>query len=83
MAHTFEPSTLEAEACGSLSLRPAWPIEPVLGQPELNREILTQKTTKRRRRRKEHSVASQRMGLLDLVCVHNCCPHGREQGSQG
>jgi hypothetical protein len=34
VAHTFSPSTQEAEAGGSLSLRPAWSTDQVLGQPE-------------------------------------------------
>jgi len=39
--HAFSPSTQEAEAGGSLSLRPAWPTERVSGQPRfLDRETL-------------------------------------------
>jgi hypothetical protein len=36
--------TWEAEAGRSLSSRPAWSIEGVLGQPGLHRETLSQKT---------------------------------------
>jgi hypothetical protein len=43
VAHALNPSTWEAEAGGSLSLRPAWSIEWVPGQPELHREILSRK----------------------------------------
>jgi hypothetical protein len=32
VAHTFDPSSWEAEAGGSLSLRPAWSTKQVLGQ---------------------------------------------------
>ena len=32
VAHAFNPSTWEAEADGSLSLRPAWSTEQVPGQ---------------------------------------------------
>ena len=39
---TFNPSTWEAEAA-ILSLRPAWPSQPVPGQPGLCRETLFQK----------------------------------------
>jgi len=39
----FSPSTLEAEASGSLSSRPAWSIVQVPGQPGLQRETLSQK----------------------------------------
>jgi hypothetical protein len=42
MAHTFNPSTLEAEAGGFLSLRPACSTEWVPGQPGLHRETLSQ-----------------------------------------
>jgi hypothetical protein len=43
MAHAFNPSTWKAEAGKSLSLRPAWSTEWVLGQPGLHRETLSQK----------------------------------------
>jgi hypothetical protein len=42
--HTFNPSTWEAEAGGSLSSRPAWSTKWVPGQPRLHRETLSQKT---------------------------------------
>jgi hypothetical protein len=45
VAHTFNPSTREAEAGGSLSLRSAWSLELVPGLPRLHRETLSQKTT--------------------------------------
>jgi hypothetical protein len=38
VAHTFNPSTREAEAGGFLSSRPAWSTEWVPGQPRLHRE---------------------------------------------
>lgn len=41
MAQAFSPSTGEAEAVGSES-GPAWPTEPVTGQPELHCKILPQ-----------------------------------------
>ena len=41
MAHAFNPSTQKAEAGGSPSLRPAWSIEWVPGQPELYSKTLT------------------------------------------
>jgi hypothetical protein len=43
VAHTFNPSTQEAEAGGFLSSRPAWSTEWVPGQPGLYRETLSQK----------------------------------------
>ena len=45
-AHAFNPSTWEAEAGRSLSLKPTWSIEQVPGQPGLHREILSQKQNK-------------------------------------
>ena len=42
MGHTFRPSTEEAESGGSLSLRPAWSTERVLGHPWLHRKTLSQ-----------------------------------------
>jgi hypothetical protein len=41
--HNFNLSTQKAEASGSMSLRPAWSTERVLGQPRLYRETLSQK----------------------------------------
>jgi hypothetical protein len=38
VAYIFNPSTWEAEVVGSLSLRPAWSPEGVLGQLKLNKE---------------------------------------------
>jgi hypothetical protein len=41
VAHAFNPSTWEAEAGRSLSLRPAWSIEWILGQPGLHRKTVS------------------------------------------
>ena len=43
MAHAFSPSTWEAEAGGSLSLRPTWSTELIPGQSEFSNETLSQK----------------------------------------
>jgi hypothetical protein len=43
VAHTFNPSTWEAEWSGFLSSRPAWSTKWVPGQPGLYRETLPQK----------------------------------------
>jgi hypothetical protein len=48
VAHTADPSTLEAEAGESLSSRPAWSTERVPGHPGLHRETLSQKTNKQK-----------------------------------
>jgi hypothetical protein len=44
VAHTFHPSTQEAEAGGSLSSRSAWSTEWVLGQPGQHRATMSWKT---------------------------------------
>jgi hypothetical protein len=48
MAHTFNPSTGEAEAGGFLSSRPAWSTEWVPGQPGLYRKTLSWKEKKKK-----------------------------------
>ena len=47
VVHTFNPSTQETEAGGSLSLSPPWPTEQVSGQPGLHSETLSQKQNKK------------------------------------
>jgi hypothetical protein len=42
VAHTFNPSTWEAEAGRFLSSRPAWFTQQVPGQPNLHRETLSE-----------------------------------------
>jgi hypothetical protein len=49
VAHTFNPSTWEAEAGGFLSSRPAWSTEWVPGQPGLYRETLSRKTKQKQK----------------------------------
>jgi hypothetical protein len=46
VAHAFNPRTQEAEAGGSLSLRPAWSTQRVPGQPGLHKETLPRKKKK-------------------------------------
>jgi hypothetical protein len=54
VAHTFNPSTWEAEAGGFLSSRPAWSTEWVPGQPGLHRETLSPpKKTKTKQSKKK------------------------------
>ena len=50
VAHTFNPSSWEAEADGFLSLRPAWSTEWAPGQPGLYRETLSEKPKKRKKK---------------------------------
>jgi hypothetical protein len=49
-AHTFSPSTQEAEAGGFLSSRPAWSTKRVPGQPGLHRETISQKNQKKKKK---------------------------------
>jgi hypothetical protein len=49
VAHSFSPSTREAEAGGFLSLRPTWSTKWVPGQPGLHRETLSRKKKKKKR----------------------------------
>jgi hypothetical protein len=49
VAHAFDPSTWEAEVGGFLSLRPAWSIESIPGQPGLHKETLSQKAKKKKK----------------------------------
>jgi hypothetical protein len=51
VAHTFDPSTWEAEAGGFLSSRPAWSTKWVPGQPGIYRETLSQKYQKKKKKR--------------------------------
>jgi hypothetical protein len=53
VAHTFNPSTWEAEAGGFLSSRPAWSTKRVPGQPGLHRETLSQNKNKNKNKNKQ------------------------------
>ena len=53
VAHAFNPSTLEAEAGGFLSSRPAWSTEYVPGQAGLHRETLSRKTKNKTKQNKK------------------------------
>ena len=62
VAHTFNPSTWEAEAAGFLNSRPAWSTKWVPEQPGLNRETLswkkkvTNKQTKNNKKTKTKTI---------------------------
>lgn len=49
VTHTINPSTLEAEADGFLSLRPAWSIERVPRQSWLHTETMSQESKTKER----------------------------------
>jgi hypothetical protein len=51
VAHTFNPSTWEAETGGFLSSRPAWSTEWVPRQPRLYRETLSRGGKKKKKRK--------------------------------
>jgi len=53
LAHTFNPSTQEAEAGEPLSLRPAWSTRWVPGQPGLHTEIMSEKQNKTKQPNKQ------------------------------
>jgi hypothetical protein len=55
VAHTFDPSTWEAEAGGFLSSRPAWSTEWFPEQPGLHKETLSRKNKKQKQTKKEFS----------------------------
>jgi hypothetical protein len=48
VAHAFNPTTQEAEAGRSLSLRTAWSTEGIPGQPGIHRKVLSLKKKKGR-----------------------------------
>ena len=55
VAHTFSPSTREAEAGGFLRSRTAWSTKWVPGQPGLYRETLSRKT-KQKQKQKQKAI---------------------------
>jgi hypothetical protein len=76
VAHTFNPSTREAEAGGFLSWRPAWSTEWVPGQPGLHRETLSRKNNKLDLSSVSvHYVANYNrfLWVLSLPWTHPCC----------
>jgi hypothetical protein len=66
VAHAFNPSTWEAEAGESLSLRPLWSIELVPGQPGLQREALFRqnKTTTKIKQNKTQDSQAKRLEIF-------------------
>jgi hypothetical protein len=70
VAHTFNPSTLEAEAGGFLSSRPAWSTEWVPGQPGLHRKTLSRKPkpnqTKKKGKKEKHFLCP----LIVSIIIH-------------
>jgi hypothetical protein len=58
VAHTFNPSTWEAEAGRFLSSRPAWSTKWVPGQPGLYRETLSPKKKQKQKQNKTKSIST-------------------------
>jgi hypothetical protein len=68
VAHAFNPSTWEAEADRSLSLRPAWSTELVPGQPGLHRELCLENTKQNKtKQNKTKSSSSSSRGLSSIL----------------
>jgi hypothetical protein len=62
VAHTFDPSTGEAEAGGSLSLRLVCSTEGVPGQPGPYRETVSGKKKKKKERKFENQLSKSLEG---------------------
>jgi hypothetical protein len=60
VAHTFNPSTFEAEAGRFLSSRPAWSTKRVPWQPGLHRETLVSKN------KTNNKKEAQEFGVIGL-----------------
>jgi hypothetical protein len=89
VAHTFNPSTWEAEAGGFLSSRPVWSTKWVPGQPGLYRETLSRKTKRERERERARtftdteSPVHQGWGGRATVCVTELSQHTHPWWSWG
>jgi hypothetical protein len=71
MVHSFNPSTWEAEALGSLSLRQAWTTERVPGQSRLQTETLSQRKNKTTKNQKNAYVLVLSYIVLALMILRN------------
>ena len=71
MVHSFNPSTWEAEALGSLSLRQAWTTERVPGQSRLQTETLSQRKNKTTKNQKNAYVLVLSYTVLALMILRN------------
>ena len=70
MAHTFNPSTWEAEAGEFLSSRPAWFTDWVPGQPRLHRETLSQEIkNNNNNNNKKCSLRCSRASVIRSGCL--------------
>jgi hypothetical protein len=70
VAHSFNPSTREAEAGRFLSLRPAWSTECDPGQPGLHRETLSQTSCPpQEKKRKKRSLISWQPSIITAYAI--------------
>jgi hypothetical protein len=69
VAHAFNPSTLEAEAGGFLSLRPAWSAKWVPGQPGLYRETLSRKNKTKQNKTKPKKWKAKKSDLVNQATL--------------
>jgi len=81
VAQSFNHSTWEAEAGGSLSSRPDWCTEGVPGQPGLQRETLSQKQTKPKTKQNQ-TVQLTQSSPKRITCKRGQSPEGELLGSQ-
>jgi hypothetical protein len=72
VVHDFNPSTLEAEAGGFLSSRPAWSIEWVPGQPGIYRETLSRKTKKKKKKKIDHQERQEKFSAVHPAHLAFC-----------
>jgi hypothetical protein len=77
VAHTFNPSTREAEAGRFLSLRPAWSTKWVPGQPGLHRETLSRKAKKNKNKNKNNNNNNNNnlKNIVDIICIFQLYQH--------
>ena len=81
VAHTFNPSTWEAEAGGFLSSRPVWPTKWGPGQPGLHRETLSRKTNQTNKKKKRWELPIILSSALLVALVPSRRPSSPLSGS--
>jgi hypothetical protein len=72
VVHTFNPSTWEAEAGGSMSSRLAWFTVQVPGQPGLHRETLYQKTKQNKTKQNKTKFIKAKQNVCGSLPVRHC-----------
>jgi hypothetical protein len=72
VVHTFNPSSWEAEAGGSLNLRPAWSTQQVPGQAGRYRENLSRKSTKQQKTKLNINSQQNNNNNKPQLCLAGC-----------